>query len=479
MASRPGWILNNGDMYIHRHVKNFRRTFGKVKGSEAAELYSKERDRGIREAKERYQKLYMKNLIVPQNVKKIMNSAMNKDEILSSIDSGLLDNLNQIMQQSISNFDLNAIRNNAYTSLNEFINTGDVQELNNLFKAIADASELLNVADNELYFLIYGDKGFSNTLDLTELNQQLNTKISSWEGKVISINQQQLLKVMKNVQQISSEILSGQASSQRMKNNLSNIFSTRLGEFFISNAIGTALGALDDELKDIEKTLVGNNKNVYTLDAKSKALIDKSKVVHSFKTDNKFENISIDLSELSPGHFIINLGISTKWYENLNKTGRVKTVNDSHAILKLEELINSNYKNRYFVYNTIGLAKDNSILYEGLLDALAAMNIDKFLSGVGNKGDFSQYLVINGKFYSILQIINLLDMQFKKNQKNNIFSITMNGINTITNLTTQAASEKRPSWERGIARSKEQNLLIKKLKITGFLHINKLKSLTI
>ena len=225
MASRPGWILNNGDMYIHRHVKNFRRTFGKVKGSEAAELYSKERDRGIREAKERYQKLYMKNLIVPQNVKKIMNSAMNKDEILSSIDSGLLDNLNQIMQQSISNFDLNAIRNNAYTSLNEFINTGDVQELNNLFKAIADASELLNVADNELYFLIYGDKGFSNTLDLTELNQQLNTKISSWEGKVISINQQQLLKVMKNVQQISSEILSGQASSQRMKNNLSNIFS--------------------------------------------------------------------------------------------------------------------------------------------------------------------------------------------------------------------------------------------------------------
>jgi hypothetical protein len=102
------------------------------------------------------------------------------------------------------------------------------------------------------------------------------------------------------------------------------------------------------------------------------------------------------------------------------------------------------------------------------------MNIDKFLSGIGNNGDFSQYLVVNGKFYSILQIINL----FETSQNNNIFSITLNGINSITNLTDQAMAEQYPSWERGILRSKEQNSLIKKLKITGVLHINKLRKLT-
>lgn len=56
---------------------------------------------------------------------------------------------------------------------------------------------------------------------------------------------------------------------------------------------------------------------------------------------------------------------------------------------------------RYYAYNAIGLLHQDNEPYKAMKAAIVARNIDVFISGLGTQGDFSQYLVINGEFYSI------------------------------------------------------------------------------
>ena len=55
----------------------------------------------------------------------------------------------------------------------------------------------------------------------------------------------------------------------------------------------------------------------------------------------------------------------------------------------------------YYAYNALGLAGQDNELYSSLKAALVARNLDVLISGLGVQGDFAQYLVINGNFYSI------------------------------------------------------------------------------
>ena len=474
MASRKAWLLDNGNVYIHRHYEHL--TAG---GASAASMFfQQQRMNGFREAKARYQKNYLENIsTMPVNVQKRLDDAMNKDKILSNIDASFVPVLEQAMKKGLQGYDLEKGMNTSYQAVSDFLSTGDLEPLNNLFETIAEASEILEVGGNELYFLIKGKDGFLQHQNLSRLNTELKNVMQSWEGKQVSISQSKLLSLISSVQKLSTQILDGNTSAAKMRANLTNIFSTQLGEFIVSKAVGQALGVVDSELKGLEKTLTGTSTVKYTTDPKTKNYILKSKKAQTFKTDNRFENAQISVSDDGAGNYTITLGTSTKWYSG-GKATRIKIVSEKSFNDKLNQLISMNYRNKYYAYNTLASAKTNPDAYEALRSAIVAQNVDRLLSGFGQQGDFSQYIVINGKFYSVLEILKVIEDYRSYDDTKSPVTITPSGLGKVTELTAAARQERFRSRPRGIERSYAQNRLIQDLRLVGHFHVNRLKNLT-
>ena len=60
-----------------------------------------------------------------------------------------------------------------------------------------------------------------------------------------------------------------------------------------------------------------------------------------------------------------------------------------------------NDSDKYYIYNTLGLVAQDDSMYKALKAAIVARNLDVLMSGMGIQGDFSQFIIINGEFYSI------------------------------------------------------------------------------
>lgn len=73
---------------------------------------------------------------------------------------------------------------------------------------------------------------------------------------------------------------------------------------------------------------------------------------------------------------------------------------ETSFVHRLNQMLNGTIE-KYYAYNALGLAGQDNEIYSALKSALVAKNLDVLISGLGVQGDFSQYLVINGNFYSI------------------------------------------------------------------------------
>lgn len=67
---------------------------------------------------------------------------------------------------------------------------------------------------------------------------------------------------------------------------------------------------------------------------------------------------------------------------------------------RINQFLNSENE-KYYVYNALGLVAQDNSMYSALKAAMVSRNLDVMMSGLGPQGDFSQYIVINGEFYSI------------------------------------------------------------------------------
>lgn len=56
---------------------------------------------------------------------------------------------------------------------------------------------------------------------------------------------------------------------------------------------------------------------------------------------------------------------------------------------------------KYYIYNSLGLVAQDDSMYKALKAAMVARNLDVMMSGLGLQGDFAQFIIINGEFYSI------------------------------------------------------------------------------
>lgn len=463
--------------YIHRHLEHFEK-------DEAISLFQTQKRQNYLEMKNRYKKNYFNNVYgVNKESLKLLDTAMKEDEILGNIDKDMLDILNDRVSQGIKSYELNQNLSIAYSSLDSFIQSKQAKDLDNLFAQITKAAELLNTDMDGLLALI-GPRGeYKKHRDLTKLSVLLQNEIAKLEGKTLNVSQKRLMSVTKSLSNLVNSLsLDGDINKQSLQKYLSNIFSTQIGEYIVSK--GVAKG-LDLGLKEIRNSLTGSsNITVSENDEELQNFIKNfgQKGSQIFKTDNSFKNLTITLED--GDDFNVNLGLSSKWYkgdsENLDA---VSVTTEVSFLNRINQMINSENE-KYYIYNSLGLVNQDNSMYSALKAAMVARNLDVMMSGLGPQGDFSQYIVINGEFYSIWQIILALENfnhgqgSYGKGDATDPVTISATGLKSVSEITEQV-KDSPSNVASAYIRSKIQNRMIEGLGLTGHFYPNRLKNILI
>lgn len=472
-----GFMINgegSSEYYIHRHKAHFN-----MKG--AAKAFDQQKREGYEKAKARYKSNYIESISgISETAKQRLNDAMNEDEILRDLDKEFLETLNKTMTDSIKSFKLEDMLKSAYTNLDKITGKDDLKEINELFENISEASELLNKNRSEVTKILKAS-GFLNGGgggSLAKLYQLGNAQLAEWEGKTLSESKTRMKSTLKSLTNMTGAIIGGGAKSSSMQGYIRNIFSTQVGEYVVSRGIGEACGLLK---REIDRTLVGTKKAKGGRDDLDQILKNfGQRGNQDFKTDNRFKNFKMELKD-SKDSFNIQLGLTTKWYKNIGSgnSSNVAITSEKSFANRIDQLVRSPGE-RYNAYNSLGLVGQDESGYQALKAAIVARNIDVFISGIGFQGDFSQFLVINGNFISIMDIVNSVE-KFNDGGGSSNFNtvktdpvtISANGLTKVKNL-TEDADEEEANLIRAYIRCKEQAKLINGLSLTGHFYPNRL-----
>ncbi len=454
--------------YIHRHIKNFEK-------DAAMTLFQQQKRHGYQKAKMRYKTHYYQNLqgVTKESMSRL-NDAMRNDEIMNALDQAFTDTLNERVSQTIQNYNLEEKLGTAYTDLNKFLNNQSAKDLDSLFKQITDATKLLNTDRSALMVLIGPHGVYKKYRDLSQLYNAISAELISLEGKTLNVSQKRMASVLKSLQGLTGHLVGGSTDRQSMQRYLTNIFSTQVGEYIISKGVAESLNI---SLSEVRKSLSGAANVEFKEDPNLTRFIQQygQRGNQVFKTDNSFQDLSITLNDGS--EFVINLGLSTKWYKNINNSSGVSISSETSFIHRLNQMLVTPQE-RYYGYNALGLVAQDNSLYAALKAAIVARNIDVLLSGLGTQGDFSQFIIINGEFYSIWQIISLIE-NFNTGQgttsgNSDIVTISAVGLNKISELTQKELGDPE-SIEEAYVRCKQQNDIINQLKLSAHFYPQRLK----
>lgn len=454
--------------YIHRHINDF------AERSPAMDLFQRQKESGLAQAKLRYAHNYLKNVSpVSLNAQRILNAAMSEEEIVNYLDDAFTETITNKMS-SVQSFDLQKSIIESNKAIKDYLNTKDLKKLDNLFAQISKASEILQKDNNYIVFLL-GQNNYRKDKDLKKLQTMLDNKIAELNNKatLLNISQQRLLSAAQSLSGLISAIADDTLNKNNFSGYLSNIFSTQIGEYLMSRNVQKMCGL---GLKETRDSLVGSKNVEIDEDDITKTLISEygQKGDQSFKTDNSFSNLELTIDEDGNDggyNYTINLGLSTKWYKgdgkNNNKVYDVKITTETSYQNRLNQMFLSQ-EEKYYAYNALGLSKQDKKLYQALNNSIIYRNIDVLISGIGINRDFSQYIVVNGKFYSIWQIINLLDASKEKKGLVNI-EISLNEVTSLT----QKYINKPKNLSLAYVRCKEQNNLINNLGFTAHFYPNR------
>lgn len=458
--------------YMHRHIENFEK-------DEAINVFQSQKRQNYLKMKERYRNNYLENISINNKSLEILDLAMREDEILSELDNNILSSLNKEISSAIKNYNLNSMISSSYNDLEEFLKSKDLKYLDDLFSQITKATNLLNTDISGLLALI-GPRGqYKKDRDLTKLSIELKKEIIKLEGKIININRKRLLSIEKSLLNLINNLNGEHINKLTLQRYLSNIFSTQIGEYIVSKGVSKGF---DLGLKEIRNSLTGSNTiKIDEQDIETTNFIKQfgQSGNQVFKTDNSFKDLKITIND--GDSFNINLGLSTKWYKNSGSTmDSVAITRETSFLNRINQMINENDK--YYVYNSLGLVSQDDSMYSALKAAIVARNLDVFMSGIGIKEDFSQYIIINGEFYSIWQIIVSLENynhgqgSYGKGDETDPVTISATGLKKISDI-TESVKNDASNLTLAYLRAKKQNEMIDSLGLTGHFYPNRFKNL--
>lgn len=465
--------------YIHRHVNHFQMG--------AAQARMKQiRDEQYGKMRKRYVQNYINSTSLTQDQQRLLSQAMEgKEGLVSEMDKILSESFATSVNQGLKTKMLDMM-NKSYDSIDDFLGSKgkrDLQNLDKMFTQITNAIKLLNSSGGaELAVILKSTlKNATAANDSHALRQATQDALNTFEGKAIRVNQKQIHSILQSLDNFVAAIEGQEYSKQKLQGYLRNIFSTQLGEVVAGKIGAKAYKAVDDTIKVATKQSGSSTVKIQedpALQQHFKQFGSQSKV---YKTDMLLETPMTITSKEDEIKFEIGTGLSVKWYKSFEKTGEVGIVNEKSLEHRLEQMLNGSDK--YLAYNAIALAEQDSSGYAALKSAILARNLDTFISGLGGGSkDFSQFLVINGEFYSIWDIINVVQNYNSgagstDGKTNDPFTISATGASKVIQLTQDAQNQKANLIE-AYTRSKQQNEIIKNnLGIKVNFHPNNLKNI--
>ena len=241
---------------------------------------------------------------------------------------------------------------------------------------------------------------------------------------------------------------------------------------------------MNETLTNIKSTMVGSQSVKMESDDLKRFKSQYGAGKTTYKTDNKFNHFTITLSEKDKGpnyELDINLGISTKWYKSAIDSNdiQVTIANEKSFVRRLQQAFH--YGQLASVYNILAHANELKNEYVKIKDYLVARNLDVLISGFGQgTADFSQFIVVNGEFYSIWDIISILQNTnivggSSEYSESGIISVSPSGLSGVLDETKNSYGHS-PNLIKAFVRAKNQNDKIKNLEFHVSLHLNKLKN---
>jgi hypothetical protein len=470
--------------YIHRHLEHFK------KRDTAVILYMEQKEALYDEAKSRYAKHYLEN-INNKEALTFLNDSMSEEEIMSAV-STIDEKLKASLEKNITKeIPLTQIFSNAHKSMKDYLNSKNIQSLNTFFQCIQQATSVLE--DNDRYILAPVLKAATDITALSDLSkvQQIINDYQN-DTELVPIASKTVSSIIKSINGLVSGLEADDLQFNSASSFINNIFSTQVGEYFISKGVVNGYIKGEEAIKEaITKSLVGARSTrkedlvgvEITNDGALAEYIDKYSQINGntrFKVDNSFAGLEITEGKDTIN---VNLGISTKWYKR-NKDNSISSVSITResALNRINQMYNVNQ--REYVYNTLGLANQDAEGIQALKQAILARNIDLFLSGLGINGDFAQFIAIGNEMYSIWDIINAVEhyntgagtSEFSNINSQDPIVISFEGLQAITDKTQNALTEEA-NWIAAQKRSRDQNKLIKNLKIHGRFYPQRLKNI--
>ena len=295
---------NRNYYYMHRHIAHFEK-------DAAIKYFQTQKKNNYILAKRRYMKNYLSN-IVSYNGRGLeaLDLALNKDQedFISTIDKEIVEALNANLGESIKKLEYEQKINKAYASLDNFINTRELKDFDNLLQAISEATALLESPET-VEALLPLVKYRENNYNLPYLNRYVKSRIKELEGKKIDIkNSKRVISILNSLSSLLSSINKKKLNKTSLQGYLRNIFSTQIGEYIIYKGAGQAYSYAADE---IENVFVGAENIKVTRDSELYGLSQQKNGISKYKTDSSFKNIQISVGE-DQNQIEINLGISTK-----------------------------------------------------------------------------------------------------------------------------------------------------------------------
>lgn len=464
--------------YIHRHVNNFEK-------DTAMTIYQTQKENNYEAMKSRFISNYWANLKLNKKGLELLNAAMSEDEFLAGLDQAILDTLNRRVSGILKKYNLDEYMEKAYEALDDWMDDRDVEKnmysLNRLFAAIAAASDILHDItdeDNNAFLVMVEESLLTDDL-LPNLKSFAKSMVSKYEKQTITLRTNKIISAYTSLEKLASEVDDKKVSKDSLQGYLRNIFSSQIGEYIISQAVVKAF-KLTQEI--FEESFVGSQ-TIKMNDDNLQKLIDLGQSrTTNFKTDNQFKNVKIRLTETDT-RVTINLGISTKWYRSdmTGHSSNVSVATEAHLSHRLNQFFAGD-EGRYYAYNSMALVNQDGTMYAAFKAAMLSRFADVFISGFGEQRDFSQFMVVNGKFYSILQLVLALSNHNLGQGSTDIVEgtdpLTMSvvGMSKIADETDEARDYKE-DLAMAYFRARKQNLQFNELKIAAHFYPNRLANL--
>lgn len=376
------YIINNSEKltYVHRDSKNFNQAIAKNYFQHKQQQYSVMLNQ--------YREALLQNIHINGKTLDALNltTKSQQDQLLKNIDSELTKTIEQYIKENSETLSSmrQTVQNLTITNQNELLK---------FLETIEQAVSLLHGENNALSILL--NQARNNGLSLGQLSAKLVQKfnLQNKNGQLISTSRSALDQLAAQLARLTTAAQGIDFSQRAFNGYLNAIFGTRLGEYAVAKGVKYAFNITDQIVEDfLSGTSSATLKTTLRKKEKETKTVSKPDVVlgngQVRLTTSEKENVTI-----------VNLGLSVKQYSGTNKTVDVVSGKPFQGVL---EQIFPNGK--YYVYNTLGLLDDTAQTYTEMKKAILFNQAPNFLAGFG-ASNYAQYIVVNGKLYSIYEIL--------------------------------------------------------------------------